>query len=134
MQIIGKIDIEKYQKVTKNKIITDQVILTNTQKEHIIKRRGQDFFNKYAPFFEKIISDPDYIFKDKNNNTALAAKRICNDGSSINIVLRLAIENEDVNHKNSIITAVRENDKRFSQRLRNNMPVYGCGQIEHNMI
>ena len=124
MQNIGRIDISKYQSITQNKIITDQVILTENRKDHIIERRGQEFYDKYSPLFADIIADPDYIFKDKNNNTALVAKTFDIDGSSINIVLRLVVEGENPNHKNSIITAVCENNKRFSQRLRNTVPVY----------
>ena len=120
MQNIGKIDISKYQSIAKNKIITDQVILTDNRKKHIIERRGQEFYDKYSSLF----ADPDYIFKDKNENTALAAKTIDIDGFSVNIVLRLVVEGENPNHKNSIITAVCENNKRFSQRLRNTLPVY----------
>ena len=124
MQNIGKIDISKYQPITKNKIITDQVILTDNRKKHIIERRGQEFYDKYSSLFANIVADPDYIFKDKNENTALAAKIINIDGSSVNIVLRLVVEGENPNYKNSIITAVCENNKRFSQRLRNTPPVY----------
>ena len=40
------------------------------------------------------------------------------------MVLRLAVEGENPAYKNSIITAIKENDKRFTQRLRNNQPVY----------
>lgn len=124
MQTIGRIDISKYQPITKNKIITDQVILTENRKDHIIERRGEDFYDKYSPLFADIIADPDYIFKDKNDNTALVAKTFDVDGSSVNIVLRLVVEGENPNYKNSIITAVCENNKRFSQRLRNTTPVY----------
>ena len=124
MQEIGKIDISKYQPITKNKIITDQVILTDNRKKHIIERRGQEFYDKYSSLFADVVADPDYIFKDKNENTALAAKIINIDGSSVNIVLRLVVEGENPNYKNAIITAVCENNKRFSQRLRNTPPVY----------
>lgn len=98
--------------------------MTDNQREHIIERRGQQFFDEYFPLFADVISDPDYIFKDKNENTVLAAKTISNNGTSVNIVLRLAVEGENHNYKNSIITAVKEGDKRFAQRLRNNTPIY----------
>lgn len=124
MDNIGKIDISKYQPVTKDKILTDLVVLTNNRKDHIIERRGQVFFDKYFPMFADIITDPDYIFKDKNKNTALAAKLISDSKHSLYICLRLVVEGENPDFSNSIITAVFENGKRFSQRIKNNPPIY----------
>ena len=121
---IGRLDIAKYQLVTSKRIMTDTVKLTDNRREHIIQRRGQEFYDKYSSLFADVISDPDYIFRDEKDNTALAAKTLMQNGESINIVLRLAVEGDDPEYKNSIITAIRENDKRFAQRLRNNIPVY----------
>lgn len=124
LQNIGKIDTEKYQCVTENKIITDDVVLTDNRMEHIIERRGQQFYDEYRPFFADIVSDPDYIFKDSQKNTALVSKSFLHNGTTINLVLRLVVEGDNPNYKNSIITAIKENEKRFKQRLRNNKPLY----------
>lgn len=124
MENIGKIDISIYQPITENKILTDLVVLTYNRRKHIIERRGQAFFDKYFPMFADIIADPDYIFKDKNKNTALAAKFVSDNKHSLYICLRLTVEGEDPNFSNSIITAVFENSKRFSQRIKNNPPIY----------
>lgn len=121
---VGEIDIEKYQAVTEKRIITNQVILTENRKQHIIERRGQAFYDEYYQYFSHIISDPDYIFRDEHENTALVAKTFEKNGENINLVLRLAVEGDNVSYKNSIITAIRENEKRFAQRLRNNDPLY----------
>lgn len=120
---VCKIDIEKYQDAADAHIITNDVILTSNRIQHIIDRRGSDFFDEYNKYFSAIILDPDYIFKDKKN-TALAAKKFNHNGCFINIVLRLSIEGENPDYKNSIITAIKENEKRFAQRLRNNTPIY----------
>lgn len=122
MYIIGKIDTEKYKLIV-DEFRTDEVIITEERIEHIILRRGQEFYNKYANKFDMIISDPDYIFKDKKN-TALVCKGFFEDGVYINIALRLVVATDNPDYKNSIITAVRESKKRFEQRLRNNLPVY----------
>ena len=37
----------------------------------------------------------------------------------INLVLRIVIETDNPEYKNSIITAIGESEKRFAQRLRN---------------
>lgn len=124
LENVGKINISIYQPVTENKILTDKVVLTNNRKEHIIERRGQAFFDKYSPMFADIVADPDYTFKDKNKNTALAAKFVLDGKHSLYICLRLAVEGENPEYNNSIITAVFENGKSFSQRIKNNPPVY----------
>ena len=122
---LGTIDIDKYIKITDKKIITDQVVITDNRIQHIIERRGRQFYEKYASKFVEIIKDPDYIFKDKSADSAIVCKTFVDDnGSSINIVIRLSVEGDDPEHKNSIITAMIENSKRFAQRLRNNTAVY----------
>ena len=124
MHIIGKIDIEKYTDITNGTILTDEVIITNNRIEHIIERRGEQFYNEFKGCFSEIVEDPDYIFKDDAVNTAIVSKSYVHKGKTINLVLRLVVEGEDPSYKNSIITAVGENEKRFAQRLRNNIPVY----------
>ena len=121
---IGNIDISKYNLVTDKKIITDEVIITDNRINHIIERRGQDFYEEYSKYFSDIIANPDYIFKDNKPDTAIVTKTFLHNDSNINLVLRLAVEGDNPNYKNSIITAIMENDKRFAQRLRNNHPIY----------
>lgn len=121
---IGKIDIDKYKSVSDKSIITDEVIITDNRKNHIIERRGQEFYEEYSKYFSDIIANPDYIFKDNKPNTAIVSKTFLYNDSYINLVLRLAVEGENPNYKNSIITAIKENNKRFAQRLRNNKPIY----------
>jgi len=121
---IGKIDREIYQGVSENRILSDDVIITDNRIQHIIERRGQAFYEKYKMRFSDIISDPDYIFADKMINTAIVSKTFKEDGVSVNVVLRVIVEGENPNYKNSIITAIKENDKRFEQRLRNNKFLY----------
>lgn len=122
---LGTIDVEKYIKITNKKIITNQVVITDNRIQHIIERRGREFYIKYADKFAEIVKDPDYIFKDKLADSAIVCKTFVDDnGSSVNIVLRLAVEGDDPEHKNSIITAMIENSRRFAQRLRNNTAFY----------
>lgn len=120
---VGKIDREIYKCVAKD-IQTDEVIITDKQIQHIIERRGQAFYDKYSGDFSEIISDPDYIFKDDMDNTAIACRHYDVDGISVNVILRLIVKSENTNYKNSIITVIGENDKRFKQRLRNSKAIY----------
>lgn len=124
MHYIGRINKNFFQGVTKNKIITDEVIITDNRIQHIIERRGKDFYEQYSMYFSDIIENPDYIFKDKAENTAIVSKTIVHNGDNINLIIRIIVEGENEKFKNSIITAIKENDKRFKQRLRNNNPIY----------
>lgn len=124
MHYIGKIKKEIYQHISDKEILSDDVIITDDRIQHIIERRGQDFYNKYKAVFPDIVSDPDYVFKDKMPNTAIASKIFEDENSSVNIVLRLIVEGENKEYKNSIITAIQESNKRFKQRIRNNDILY----------
>lgn len=111
MQTIAYIDAELYSCVAEN-IRSGRVILLENQKEHIIKRRGQKFYDTYSCYFQQIAEQPDYIFADKTHpNTAIACKTIEISGKSVNLVIRLAVESDAAGLENSIITAVIENNK-----------------------
>jgi len=120
---VGKIDKDIYKCITE-KIRTDEVIITDERIGHIIERRGSEFYDKYHLIFGNILKDPDYIFKDKHENSALVCKRIEEDKKYVNIVLRIAVETDNPEYKNSILTAIGEGERRFYQRLKNNEPLY----------
>lgn len=120
---VGSIDRNIYKCITE-KIRTDEVIITDERIGHIIERRGNEFYNKYHSIFGNILKDPDYIFKDKHENSALVCKRIVEDKKYVNIVLRIVVETDNPKYKNSILTAIGEGERRFCQRLKNNEPLY----------
>ncbi|MBQ8926756.1 MAG: hypothetical protein IJ055_00590 [Oscillospiraceae bacterium] len=114
----------KYQGAAAHPILTSEVILTDNRMKHIIERRGQSFYDTFRSRFAEVLSDPDYIFKDQKASTAMAAKAFHHEGRVVNIVVRLCVEGDDPGYKNSIITVIGENEKRFAQRLRNHEPIY----------
>lgn len=121
MQYIGEINIEYFKKISYN-IYTNKVILTDKQKEHIM-RRHPEIFQKYGNCFRDIVENPDYILRDKTrNNTALLLKTIKEKDSkkgTVNMVLRLAVEGDDINNKNSIITCIPIGDNRLKTYKKN---------------
>lgn len=121
---IGRLDLQFYQAVIGKHILSDEVILTENRELHIIERRGLAFYQKYRPYFGDIIARPDYIFLDDRPNTVLVCKSFVEDLRTVHLVIRLVVEGENPDYKNSIITAIEENDKRFCQRLRNRVPLY----------
>lgn len=126
MQYIGKINIELFRKIS-NKIITDIVVLTDKQREHI-NERHPEILEKYEKYFSKIIEEPDYILKDNaRENTALILKTLFVNNKrigSVNLVLRLAIENDDEHNKNSIITCIPIGKSRLKSYINNGKIVY----------
>lgn len=122
--VIAKLDVQRYSCVAEH-IRSSNVILTEKQKEHIIERRGKEFYDKYSPYFKEIIENPDYIFKDKKfENTAIASKTISLNSKNISVVVRIAVEGDEPWRKSSVITVMCENEKRYRQRVRNNIILY----------
>lgn len=122
--VIAKLDVQRYSCVAEH-IRSSDVILTEKQKEHIIERRGKEFYDKYSPYFKEIIENPDYIFKDKKyENTAIVSKTISLNSKNISVVVRIAVEGDEPWRKSSVITVMCENEKRYRQRVRNNIILY----------
>ena len=118
---IGKLDRNKIGKYG-NKIITDEVILTYERHEHILEKHKKDF-ELYSYCMKEIIERPDYILEDtKNDNTIMSIKHIKN--TNINIIIRLAIENNEKHSKNSIMTFYRIRDKNLKKLMKKYKTIY----------
>ncbi len=118
---IGKINIELFKNIAKD-IITDEVILTRERYLHIIEGHKEDFA-LYSNMLSEVLINPDYILKDyKNINTAMVIKHI--NTTNINIILRLAIVNDNIHTKNSIMTLYRIRDKNLIKLQEKNKTIY----------
>lgn len=122
MYLVGKIDIEIYNCITKD-ITTDEVIITDKQIDHIKNRHPNDYelFNKY---FEKIVEHPDYIIEANKPFTALILKEIQIDNKKFKTVVRLATSNDTPSYKNSIITFMKIDDREWNRILKNKKILY----------
>jgi hypothetical protein len=120
--LVGKIDIEIYNCITKD-ITTDEVIITDKQIDHIKNRHPNDYelFNKY---FEKIVEQPDYIIEANKPFTALILKEIQIDNKKFKTVVRLATSNDTPSYKNSIITFMKIDDREWNRILKNKKILY----------
>lgn len=116
MYLVGKIDIEIYNCITKD-ITTDEVIITDKQIDHIKNRHPNDYelFNKYL---EKIVEQPDYIIEANKPFTALILKEIQIDNKKFKTVVRLATSNDTPSYKNSIITFMKIDDREWNRILK----------------
>lgn len=129
MQYIGKINIELFKNISEN-IITNEVVLTCKQREHI-KERHPEILIKYEKYFRSIIEKPDYILQDKaRENTALIIKTIKEKDNvkniigNVNLVLKLAVDSDDVHNKNSIITCIPIGKNRLKSYINNGKIIY----------
>jgi len=99
--------------------LTNEVVLTENQKQHIIKNRPE-IYERYKDKFNEIVNDPDFILKDpKHEDTALIIKKYDNN---VEIVLKLSTETKD--KKNSIITLWEIKDARLNRYLLTHKIVY----------
>ncbi len=119
---VGKIDIEKYKCVTED-IQTDEVIITEKQIEHIKERHPNDY-ERYFSYVREIIQKPDYILEANKPNTAFVLKHILDNGKNYQLILRLKTSNDPSEYKNSVITFLKVEEKRYKRYLRTKKILY----------
>lgn len=122
MHTIGKINRNIYKCVTKD-IVTDEVIITDNQIRHIKSRHPNDY-DKFSKYFSEIITEPDYIIESNRPNTAVILKEIIHDNERFQTILRLCTSMEPSGYKNSIITFMKIDKKRWERYLRTKKILY----------
>ncbi|MFQ9404426.1 MAG: PBECR2 nuclease fold domain-containing protein [Eubacterium sp.] len=119
---IGKINKEIYRCITED-ILTDEVVITNNQIQHIMDRHPNDY-ERFSSYFGEIVKNPDYIIEANKPNTALLLKEIRENGEVFKTVLRLVTSKDNPNYKNSIITFMKIDEKEWNRLLRNKTILY----------
>lgn len=120
---VGKIDKNIYKCVTDD-LITDEVVITDRQIDHIKERHPNDF-ERYEQYFSAIVSEPDYIIEASKPKTALVLKEIrTQDNEVFKTVVRLATSEDNPEYKNSIITFMKIDEKEWNRLLRNKNILY----------
>ncbi len=119
---IGKIDRNIYKCVTED-IKTDEVIITNNQIQHIKDRHPNDY-ERYFKYAEEVISAPDYILEANKPDTAFILKHITDSGKNYEMILRLKTSKDPDEYKNSIITFLKVEEKRYRRYLRTKKILY----------
>ena len=100
-------------------LITDEVILTNERYLHIIEGHKEDFMI-YSNILSQIIIEPNYILEDyKNKYTVMVIKKVENN-NNINVIIRLAIGEDLIHNKNSIMTMYRIREKNLKKLMQKN--------------
>ena len=122
MQIIGKIDIGIYS-VVSDHIRTDEVVITDERIQHIRDRHPRDF-ERYSMYLKDLVEKPQYILKAKKPDTAFILKEYTEDSQRFQLILRLSVEGDNPEYKNSVITFLRVEEKRFNRYLRTKKILY----------
>ena len=122
VHFVGKIDMEKYKCVASD-IITDEVIITDKQIEHIKERHPNDY-ERFGSYFKEIIANPDYIIEANKPNSALILKEIQEEQEKFKTILRIITSTDNPDFKNSIITFMKIDDKEWNRIIKNKKTLY----------
>ena len=119
MQYITNLDRKKLG-VYENKLITEEVILTDERLyEHILLYHGEEY-KQLRPYIKTIIENPDYIVEDnRHEDTMIYLKQIDGIGKNGRVVIKLALGQDEEHNKNSIITLMKLNKRTWKQTIRN---------------
>ena len=122
MYTVGYIDVEKYKMVSKH-IQTAQVIIPEERIRHIQERHPEDY-ERYAEYLKEIVEDPDYILEANKPNTAFILKEVQAADEKFQLILRLSVAGDTPEYKNSVITFLKIDQKRFQRYLRTKKILY----------
>ena len=118
---LGKINTQPLESEF-GKLHTDEIVITNERIEHIKIRHLEDFelFKKYGSETVKL---PDMIIKDcKNKGTVFMVKKL--ESTNLNVVARLALDEDNQKLKNSIMTFYRIRNKNLIKLANKNKTLY----------
>lgn len=119
---VGYIDIEIFRCVSDD-ITTREVVITDTQIKHIMQRHPGDY-ERFSKYISQAVEDPDYILEANKPNTALILKEIEENGERIQLILRLKTSSDPDGYRNSIITLLKIDQRKWNKYLRNKIVLY----------
>lgn len=119
---VGILNKDIYKCITED-IVTDEVIITDERIKHIMERHPNDY-ERYYKYMAEVIADPDYIVEANKPNTAFILKSITENDKKYELILRLATSDDPKKYKNSVITFLRIENKRYNRYLRTKTILY----------
>ena len=99
---LGKLNLEIYSCITTD-FITDEVIITEEQLSHI-REKHPEAYQDTLLYVKDVLDDPDYIFKDKKENSGIVVKKIINEEEHSLLVIKIITSKDNKDYKNSVIT------------------------------
>lgn len=121
MTVLGSLDPTPLTS-TFGQLQTTEVIVTNERIAHIKERHPEDYllFEQYG---REAILWPDMLIQDsKHAGTVFVIKKL--PDSNLNVVLRLVLDTDDPNFKNSVMTFYRLRERNLKKLLEKNPLLY----------
>ena len=119
---LGKLNFEIYSCITTD-FITDEVIITEEQLSHI-REKHPEAYQDTLLYVKDVLDDPDYIFKDKKENSGIVVKKIINEEEHSLLVIKIITSKDNKDYKNSVITGWKITEKRLNNYIRNKNIIY----------
>jgi len=101
---------------------TTEVVVTEERVAHIKERHPEDFtlFEQYGA---ETVLFPDLLILDEKHAGTVFAVRLLEE-SNLNVVVRLALETDKNEYKNSVMTFYRLRDRNLKKLLEKNRLLY----------
>lgn len=103
---------------------TDKRCYHNTTTDWAYTRTSPYDYERYFKYVNEILESPDYILEANKPNTAFILKHICDNGKNYQLILRLKTSQDPIGYKNSVITFLKVDDKRYNRYLRTKKILY----------
>lgn len=101
---------------------TTEVIITDKRIAHIKERHPEDY-NLFEQYGRDSILSPDILLQDlKNAGTIFAVKKL--PDTNLNVVIRLVLDTDNPDFKNSVMTFYRIRDKNLKKLMERNPILY----------
>lgn len=101
---------------------THEIVVTDERAEHIRGRHPQDFtlFQQYGA---DCVQAPDFVIEDyANRETVFLVKKL--PETNLNVVIRLALEEDERHPKNSVMTFYRIRERNLRKLIQKNNLLY----------
>ena len=122
IHFVGRINHEIF-KVIADDFITDEVIITDIQIDHIKKRHPNDYV-RFFQYVKEVVQNPDYILEVNKPDSAVLLKSITENGKNYKLILRFKTAVDPEEYKNSVITFLSIDDKDWNRLLKNKKVLY----------
>lgn len=119
---VGCIDAEIYSCITE-RITTSEVIITRERIAHIAERHPGDYERLIGDVSEAL-SEPDYILEANRPHTGIVLKELERNGEKIKLVLRVRVDSDPLEYKNSVLSFWHVGDTTWKKNLRNKKILY----------
>lgn len=120
-RMLGKIELTPLEKEF-GKIMTDEIIVTDERLAHIRERHPEDY-DLFKEYGVDCVCHPDIIIKDKKNTgTVFMVKKL--SGTNLNVVVRVVLETDNKDLKNSVMTFYRIREKNLKKLIDKNALLY----------